>query len=123
MCPSTRKIVSFFDQCQGALPALQMASLHFKAIQGDLIQVISPQGHRVNYKKTVSLSEGAIKDLLQWTQGPAQANGRVIIPTKVDSVIFSDASKIGWGAHLLEISIGGRWKELEALNHINYLEL
>ena len=74
-------------------------------------------------RKTVSLSEGGIKDLLWWTQGPAQANGKVIIPPKVDSVIFSDASKIEWGAHLLEISIGGRWKELEALNHINYLEL
>ena len=47
----------------------------------------------------------------------------MIIPLKMDSVIFSDASKIGWGAHLLEISTGGRWKELESLNHINYLEL
>ena len=40
----------------------------------------------------------------------------------MDSVIFLDASTIGWGAHLLEISIG-RWKKLEALDHINYLEL
>ena len=47
----------------------------------------------------------------------------MIIPPKVDSVIFSDASKIGWRAHLLEISIGGRRKEPEALNQINYLEL
>ena len=56
-------------------------------------------------------------------KGPAQANGRAIIPPKVDSVIFSDVSKIGWGAHLLEFSIGGCCKELEALDHINYLEL
>ena len=88
-----------------------------------MIQVISPQGDKVNYKKTISLSEGAIKDLPWWTQGPAKANSRVIIPPKVDSVVFSDASKIGWGAHLLEISIGGCWKELEALDHSNYLEL
>ena len=100
-----------------------MASLHVRAIQRDLIQVISPQGNKVNYKETISLSEGAIKDLLWWIQGPAEANGRVIIPPKVDSIIFLDASKIGWRAHLLEISIGGRWKELEALDHINYLEL
>ena len=118
--PTAREVLSFLGQCQAVLPALQMA---FRAIQRDLIQVISPQGDKVNYKKTISLSEGAIKDLLWWTQGPAQANGSVIIPPKVDSVIFSDASKIGWGAHLLEISIGGRWKELEALDYINYLEL
>ena len=47
----------------------------------------------------------------------------MIIPPKVDSVIFSDASKIGWGAHLLKFSIDGRGKELEALNHKNYSEL
>ena len=53
-----------------------------------------------NYNST-SLSEGAIKDLLWWTQGPAQANGRVIIPLKLDSVIFSYALKIGWGSELI----------------------
>ena len=121
--PTAREILSFLGQYQAALPALQMAPLCFRAIQRDLNQVISPQGDMVNYKKTVSLSKGTIKDLLWWTQGPAQANGRVIIPPRVDSVIFADASTIGWGAHLLEISIGGRWKELEDLNHIIYLEL
>ena len=106
------------------LSTLQMAPLHFRAIQRDLIQVVSPQGDKVNYKKGISQSEGAIKDLLWWTQGHVQtANGRVIIPPKVDSVIFLDASKIGCGAHLLESSIGGRWKEVEALGHVNYLEL
>ena len=121
--PTAREVLSFLGQCQTVLPALQMAPLHFRAIQRNLIQVISPQGDKVYYKKTISLSEGAIKDLLWWTQGPAQANGRLIIPPKVDSVIFSDASKIGWRAHLLEISKGGRWKELETLDHINYLKL
>ena len=41
---------------------------------------------------------------LWWTQGPAQANDRAVIPPKVDLVIFSNAPKIGWGAHLLEFS-------------------
>ena len=121
--PTARQVLSFLGQCQAVLPALQVAPLHFRAIQRDLIQVISRQGDKVNYKKAISLSEDAIRDLLWWTQGAAQENGRVIIPPKVDSVIFSDASKIGWGAHLLQVSIGGRWKEPEALDHINYLEL
>ena len=115
-----REILSFLGQCQAALPALQMAPLHFRAIQRDLIQVISPQGDRVNYKKAISLSKDAIKDLLWWTQGPAQANSRVIIPTKVDSVIFLDASRIEWGSSSSRISIGRRWKKLEAPDHINY---
>ena len=77
---------------------------------------------KVEYKK-LCLSRGEIKDLLWWFQGPAQANGRVIIPPKVVSLIFSDSSKIRWGTHLVKISIGGRWNELEALDPIDYLEL
>ena len=50
--PTASEILSFLGQCQAALPALQMAPLHFRAIQRDLIQVISPQGDKVNYKKT-----------------------------------------------------------------------
>ena len=98
-----------------------MAPLHFKAIQRDLIHVISPQRNKVNCKRMLSPTEDAIEDLHWWTLGPAQANGRVIIPPNVDSVIFSDALKIGWGAYLRELSIRGRWKELEALDYLNYL--
>ena len=73
---------------------------------------------KVDYKK-LCLSKGEIMDLLWWTQGPAQANDRVIIPPKVVSLIFSNDSKIRWGTHLVEICIGGRWKELEALDQKN----
>ena len=59
--PTAREVLSFLGQYQAALPALQMAPLHFRAIQRDLIQVISPQGDKVNYKTAISLSEGAIK--------------------------------------------------------------
>ena len=62
----SQRNIKFLGQCQAALPALQMAPFHLMAIQQDLIQVISPQGGKVNYKKTISLSEGAIKDLLWW---------------------------------------------------------
>ena len=49
--PTAREILSFLGQYQAALPALQMAPLHFRDIQRDLIQVISPRGDKVNYKK------------------------------------------------------------------------
>ena len=42
--PTAREVLSFLGQCQAVLLALQMDPLHFRAIQRDLIQVISPQG-------------------------------------------------------------------------------
>ena len=56
--PTAREILSFLGQCQAALPALQMAPFHFRAIQRDLIQVISPQGNRVNFKKNCKSIRG-----------------------------------------------------------------
>ena len=41
--PKAREMFSFLGQGQAALPALQMAPLHFKAIQRKLIQVFSPR--------------------------------------------------------------------------------
>ena len=38
-------------------------------------------------------------------------------------VITIDASKKGWGAECQNISTGGLWSNLEATEHINYLEL
>ena len=106
----SQRNVKFLRSVPGSSASFADGSPLFQGYSENLIQVISPQGDKVNYIKAISLSEGAIKDLHWWTQGPAQANGRVIIPPKVDSVIFLDASKIGWGAHLLEFSIGGCWK-------------
>ena len=116
--PTASKILIFLGQCQEALPALEMAPFHFRAIQKDLIQVIYPQGDKVQkgYKSVRRCNQGS-------TLVDAEAKDRLIIPPKVDSVIFLDASKIGWGAQLQELSIRVRWKELEVLDHINYLDL
>ena len=38
-------------------------------------------------------------------------------------VITTDASLSGWRAKYKEMSSGGMWTELEATNHINYLEI
>ena len=45
-CAHSQRSFKFLGQCQAVLPALQMAPVHFRAIQGDLIQVISHQGDR-----------------------------------------------------------------------------
>ena len=43
--------------------------------------------------------------------------------SKVDVIIYTDASTKGWGAVKETEKIGGRWSEEEAKYHINCLEL
>ena len=68
--PTASKILSFLGQCQAALPALQMAPLHLRAIQRDLTQIISPQGDKVNHKKI------QIKSVRKCNQGSTMADSR-----------------------------------------------
>ena len=71
----------------------------------------------------VTLSQGTINNLQWGIDSACLNNGRDIIPPPVDTMIFCDASKIGWGAQLDLILIGGGWLKKEASSHINFLEL
>ena len=44
-------------------------------------------------------------------------------PQKHSTLIFTDASSQGWGAHLENMTVSGNWTDQEKLLHINVLEL
>ena len=49
--------------------------------------------------------------------------GAPIHPHVNNTLVFTDASQKGWGAHLNEIVLSGLWSNKEAQLHINVLEL
>ena len=49
--------------------------------------------------------------------------GAPIHPQVHNTLVFTDASQKGWGAHLNEIVLSGLWSNKEAQLHINVLEL
>ena len=51
------------------------------------------------------------------------AKFKSIIPSPIDIIIYTDASKAGWSANMGTHRINGRWDETEAELHINILEL
>ena len=48
---------------------------------------------------------------------------RSLNPLPIDKVIFTDASKKGWGAIMNDIKTGGEWLHNEKGSHINVLEI
>ena len=44
-------------------------------------------------------------------------------PQEHNTLIFTDASNQGWGAHLENLTVSGNWTDQEKLLHINVLEL
>ena len=107
--PTASRVASFLGLCQSTMPTILETLLHIRALQMDLINAIAPLGPHAYYKIKVTLSQEAI-NYLQWQIDSAHLNnGRDIIPPPVNTMIFCNASKIGWGIHLDSILIWGRW--------------
>jgi hypothetical protein len=75
-----------------------------------------------DFEALMSISPKAIENLNFWLT-PSQVEPRTIKFKPFYTTIFSDASKLGWGAHHDTQRTGGRWLPGEATAHINWLEL
>ena len=69
-----------------------------------------------------SLSKEASKELKWWIANVENAFN-VVSHDKPQYTITIDASLLGWGAVLDDISTGGNWTYDESVHHINYLEM
>ena len=74
------------------------------------------------YDKQAYISKEAAMEL-KWWESNIMAADAPIKRSPVDFVIYSDASLEGWGCTDQNCDIGGRWDSIEAMCHINALEL
>ena len=84
-------------------------------------QIYRPWFH--NRSLMVPLPRSLLPDLRWWT---VPHNVTVGVPFKAPSpsiTLTSDASKSGWGAHLLTLRTAGRWSAAQSRRHINVLDL
>ena len=65
-----------------------------------------------------------LKKHLQWWKDPKNLKiGCPLNPQEHNTLIFTDASNQGWGAHLENMTVSGNWTDQGKLLHINVLEL
>ena len=77
-----------------------------------------------NYFAPVELSSSSLEELQWWQDNLDDAVFPVCLPhSNIDITLYTDASNMGWGAVMGTEKTGGRWNEVEATHHINYLEL
>ena len=74
------------------------------------------------YSSKVSLDPLCKEELNWWISNLCLSNGSSAISHLVDLLIKADASKTGWEAFCLKISIGGVLSQAEQALHINMLE-
>ena len=70
------------------------------------------------------LVSNLLKSYLQWWKDQKNLRkGCPLHPQEHNTLIFTDASNQGWGAHLENMTVSGNWTDQEKLLHINVLEL
>ena len=71
----------------------------------------------------ITLTSEAVADLWWWAQEDHLAQGSPFQPPVPEVTVTSDASMHGWGASFEGQTIAGRWRDVHAKRHINWLEM
>ncbi|KAM4807615.1 LOW QUALITY PROTEIN: uncharacterized protein WCC33_005133 [Rhinophrynus dorsalis] len=117
---SLRLLARVVGLLAASIQAIFPGPLHYRALQRLKARHLR---RGLGYTNVIALSYDAREELVWWLKHLDAWNGRAIFGVIPDLVIESDASLLGWGARLGDISTGGRWSSMETSLHINCLEL
>ena len=118
---SLRSLAQLLGLLESHRPAIWKAPLHFRHLQAQLIQDLQKHNHQ--YNVCTPLTRASKTELTWWLTNLQQVNGSQMVPTPPDIIIFTDASKKGWGAICNNVRTNGKWSLQEVQLHINLLEL
>ena len=115
-----RELASLIGSIVSCFPAEPLGKLHYRSLERFKIkQLVLSKG---NYdKKLPPMKWDAQQELNWWLEHIDSSVFRIHSP-KVDLVIATDASELGWGATDGKKPTGGRWG-INENSHINLLEL
>ena len=95
--------------------------LRMRSLQWQLKMHWSPESDPPSLP--VALPEEARRDLSWWMVRDHLLTGVRFGTPAPDLHLYSDASLLGWGVHLLDQNMSGVWSDQEKLLHINLLEM
>ncbi len=114
------KLFEILKLC-GDLHCIPFAQAHYRALQRFHIRESSRSNG--NLIAIVSLHKESRDNLAWWAKNIVSLNGRAMTAVEPDIIIYSDASKRGWGGVQNGVTTRGSWTKDDRHRHINELEL
>ena len=114
-----RDIARIIGYMISSLPAVRYGALYYRYLEMDKITALKQS--KGNCEASMSVSRQGISEIRWWLDNLDGSYNTICHPP-VDTILYSDASLMGWGAVMNKTSTGRRWSPSEAENHINYLE-
>ena len=116
-----RSVASLVGNMVATKEAIPLAPLYFKRIENAKIKALAE--NKGNFEAKMPI-EQHIRDDLTWWVNNLDTTIRSITPKPIDKIIYTDASRQGWGAYDGLTRTKGQWTQLEWENtNINALEI
>ncbi|KAJ1095605.1 hypothetical protein NDU88_000764 [Pleurodeles waltl] len=112
------RLLGLFASC---ILLVTHARWHMRALQWCLRRQWSQ--HKGDLEGAVKISRDAAVDLKWWIASNNLSQGKPFAQLPPVATVITDASTLGWGAHLGDLEIKGLWSPEEQMFHINLLEL
>lgn len=117
---SLRRLLQLLGKMESVASLLPLGRVRKRPFQR-LVQKLFPDQTKLDDETPVSLE---LQNTLQiWTNLDWLQSSVPIRPKKVQAFVTTDASMVGWGAHMNDHTIQGVWNSEESNFHINNLEL
>ena len=118
---SARQLASLLGMMESLAPLLLLGRVHKRPFQREVASRWR-QGH-MSWDVQIPLDNWFLPTTHQWMDEPWLSAGVPICPPVPSLELYTDASLVGWGAHVGSHSASGLWPSTCALWHINRLEL
>lgn len=92
-----RSVAQVIGHMVSSFPAIEYGPLYYRKLDKDKSNALAI--HKGNFEAHMSISSKAKVELNRWLTNLSAAF-KNILPTPIDIVLYSDASKIGWGGLL-----------------------
>ena len=115
-----REVAKIIGNIIAAIEATTYGKLYYRNIENQ--KILALKDSKGNFDAHMSLSDNSQQDIHWWMTNIDKAY-KSLTDIKIDYVIYTDASHLGWGATDKFYKIGGQWTTEEQEFHINILEL
>ncbi|XP_069827931.1 uncharacterized protein [Dendropsophus ebraccatus] len=115
-----REAMSLLGSMVSCMQAVPWCQSHSRTLQSQILRVWNRSP--LSLDKKMSVSPQVKESLKWWCQETNLNKGCVWFPQQVVA-LTTDASRLGWGAHVQDLLFQGRWGELTRQNSSNFREL
>ena len=118
---SARELASLQGQLESLSSLVRLGRLHKRPFQREFRDRWNQSTQ--SWECQITMGDWFSDAISQWTDTSWLTEGVPIHPPVGEIELYTDASNVGWGAHVDSLIASGRWSAEEATSHINLLEM